>query len=190
MPLLRPLSCMVLALMLVGCATPSVSNPSPARLGIKTPAGFNPIPSRVPKVEWKRVFFRVARDIRLLPRLHRHVYDIKVTLLTDKDERTFLFIAHARLTHKTDENFWKIESHRLYQPEMKPDFVQIRHYPNRSLTESEAYLRGEHVAKTVIAISDDRHGNVHLVGGSRLIGGDEPFVLDQIVARMVNDLNR
>lgn len=173
----------------LGCTTHSAPT-GPMQSDVLAPAGFTPIASRVPQEKWKRVFFRITRDIRLLPKLHPHIHDLKITLLRDDTERTLLFMARARLTGNADENFWKTQTRRLYEPELSPDFVQIRHYANRSLTESEAYLQQDRAAKTVIAVSDDRRGNVHIVGGSRLIGGAEPFVLDQIIRSMTNVLNR
>ena len=187
--MIRLFSLLTLLLALAGCSTTKPSS-GPKNVGVRVPNGFTDIPSRVPGEEWKRVFFRVARDVRLLPKLHPHVFDVKVRLLRAADERTLLFIAHARLTKNADENFWKHTARRLYEPDMAPDFVQIRHYANRSLTESEAYLRGDAAAKTVITISDNRQGSVYLLGGTRLIGGDQPFLLDQIITRMSNDLNR
>ena len=184
-------SVLLLAMLLgwAGCSTPKP--PSGSEIdSVRLPSGFTPISSRVPSEEWKRVFFRVTRDVRLLPKLHPHIFDIKVTLARDRNERTFLFIAKARLTENADDNFWKHTARRLYEPDMAPDFVQIRHYSNRSLTESEAYLRGDAAAKTVITISDNRQGSVYLLGGTRLIGGDQPFLLDRIISEISNDLNR
>ena len=186
--MIRLISCLALGLSLWGCSTPKPSSPA-KHDGVRIPADFTLIPSRIPKEEWKRVFFRIARDIRLLPKLHPHIHDLKITLARDETERTLLFVAYARLTQNAEQNFWKTQTRRLYEPDMSPDFVQIRQYPNRSLTESDAYLRGDQAAKTVIAVSDDRRGNVYIVGGSRLLGGDQPFALDQIVRTMTDALN-
>ena len=191
-----------LSLLLAGCASDDASAPrSPqrasgvlARYRVATPAGFQVIRSEIPAVQWEGTFFRIARDIRLLPKLHREVRGVDVTLLSNQRRDRFLFCAAVRFTgvdRAARKRFLQTGVHRLFDNSPPPDFQNTRSTEHRDVIHSEGVRRDRDAVAQVSIYGVGLGADVgYVFGGVWLSSGADPFGMDDILRDLKDQLAR
>ena len=167
--------------LLVGCASPSSSDPQGSH--DRRIAGFQQIESRVSETEWENTFFRIARDIHLLPKLHREVRTTKPELLASRDGTEFLFRAPIQFIGKDRlerRAFLQSTIRNLFGSSPKPDFQQTRNRNGFDQIHSEGVLGdSDPITKVSIYALNGDSNTSFLIGGVRVVSGTAPFALEQ-----------
>lgn len=186
-----------LPLLLVGCATaPPQEQPGAAlaRYRIESPAGFQVVPSEVPELEWESTFFRIARDVRLLPKLHPEVRGANVTLLANQQRDRFLFIAAVNFTdmeQSARREFMRAGIRSLFNKNPNPDFQNTRSTERWDVIHSEGIRQDENAIAHVSIYAVNGKSNVaYILGGVWLSSGMGPFAMDNILRNLKDQLTQ
>lgn len=188
---------LVALIIAAGCATDSGPSNKPAagslaRYGINTPPGFRPIHSDVPDVPWQQTFFRIARDVRLLPKLHREIDAIDMTMMANQHNDRLLFCAAVKFSNMTRterREFLRRKIYALYDKNPKADFQRIQNRKYWDVIHSEGVRGDSDSAAQVVIYAVNRNSSVtHLLGAVWLSTGVDPFGMDRNLQSMVADL--
>jgi len=184
-------------LVLSGCAADDRPRGGPvtgplARYGLPTPEGFRVIASEVPDVPWQQTFFRIARDIRLLPALHPEIERADLTLLANAPRDRLLFCAAVRF-HQLDRaarrDFLRRQVYALFDNNPKADFQRIQRHQQWDLIHSEGVRRdADAVAQVVIYAVNRQSSTVYLLGGVWPSTGIDPFAMDRTLRELATRL--
>lgn len=197
-----PVVASVAVLLLAGCASDepvdgaAVKRPSGvlARYRVATPVGFQPIRSDVPEVVLEHTFYRIARDIRLLPKLHREIRGVDVTLLANARRDRFLFFAavsFSGMDRAGRKAFLQTRVRQLFGNSPPADFQNTRSAERWDTIHSEGVRRDRDAVAQVSLYAVNRDSDVSYVyGGVWLSSGADPFAMDQILRGLKEQLTR
>lgn len=164
-----------------GCASPG-SNTGPTSRDNWIP-GFHRIESRVSDQEWENTFFRIARDVRLLSKLHPEIRSSKPELLAGRDGQELLFRAPIKLSgidRPGRRALLQSTIRKLFGTNPTPDFQQTQGRLGLDEIHSEGVLNNSNpIAKVSIYGLNGDSETAYLIGGVRTLSGNAPFALEQ-----------
>jgi len=183
-PRYTPITCgtiIATSLLLIGCASPSNSSgPTSHDSWI---SGFHRVESRVSAKEWENTFFRIARDVKLLSKLHPEIRSSKPELLADRDGQELLFRASIKFSgidRAARRAMLQSTIRKLFGTNPTPDFQQTRGRLGRDEIHSEGVLNdSDPIAKVSIYGLNGDSETAYLIGGVRTVSGNAPFALEQ-----------